>query len=79
MQETGDYSDYADADPATHRDVKERFFKLRPPEEYVYLAEKWLEYYWPIVEGSVIVLQGARSETRADIAFRDSLYPPAQQ
>lgn len=38
-----------------------------------YLAEKWLEYYWPILEDATLILQGARSAQRADIVFRESL------
>ncbi len=37
------------------------------------LAEFWIAYYWPFVEGSKPILQGARSELRNDIAFRDDL------
>ena len=38
-----------------------------------YVAEKWLEYYWPIMEGPSLILQGAKSANKADITFRKSM------
>ncbi|MCK5201370.1 MAG: hypothetical protein KAR21_23610, partial [Spirochaetales bacterium] len=40
------------------------------------IAEKWLEYYWPIVTAKTFIIQGQdiQKEKKSDIKFRDSLF-----